>query len=96
MPKQNKNKQINLITEAGSSINNKTGSWRTEKPITDLATCVGCSLCAKLCPENCIVMKKNKKFANRLRPITDYNYCKGCGLCAHECPTKAIKMEKDY
>ncbi len=76
-----------------SSLKNKTGAWRTSKPVTDYNVCIGCSLCAKLCPEGCIAMKEIK---GKLKPVTDYRYCKGCGLCAAECPVKAIKMVKDY
>lgn len=80
------------ITAApGSSINNKTGDWRTYIPNTDLNTCIGCKRCALVCPENCIKMIPNAEGKNK--PKTDYNYCKGCGLCAVECPVKAIKME---
>lgn len=91
-----KNKKINLITEPNTTLANKTGPWRTEKPVTDLEICVGCSLCSKICPENCIAMGKNAASGEKLKPATDYDYCKGCGLCAHECPVKAIKMIKDY
>lgn len=88
-------KKINKVpvVTAGSTLNNKTGPWRTYKPVTDLKKCIGCSLCSKVCPDACIVMiQKNKKNI----PVTNYDYCKGCGLCAHECPVKAINMEKDY
>ena len=81
---------------ASSSLNNKTGSWRVFKPVTDYNVCIGCSLCAKFCPDACIDMEIKKDFGNKLKPVTDYDYCKGCGLCAKECPVKAIKMEKDY
>jgi 2-oxoacid:acceptor oxidoreductase delta subunit (pyruvate/2-ketoisovalerate family) len=88
MNSENKN-----ITKANTALNNKTGSWRTKKPITDFDKCIGCSMCAKLCPDACITMKKTKK---GLKPVTNYDYCKGCALCAKECPVKAIKMEKEY
>lgn len=89
-------KKITLITKPHSSRNNKTGPWRTQKPVTDLNACIGCSLCAKVCPESCIEMEKKAKFAGKLKPEVDYDYCKGCALCAHECPVKAIKMEDDF
>jgi len=86
-------KKINLISQANSSLPNKTGSWRTHRPIIDHNICIGCGLCAKICPEACIEMKK---IGTKDKPITNYDYCKGCGLCAKECPVKAIKMKADY
>lgn len=92
---KNQPKKINkvLFAAAGSSLNNKTGPWRTHRPITDLKKCIGCSLCAKICPEACIDMKNQGK---KLQPQTDYDYCKGCALCVAECPVKAISLAKDY
>jgi pyruvate ferredoxin oxidoreductase delta subunit len=81
------------ISQPGTSKNNRTGSWRVFKPETDAPICIGCSRCAKVCPDGCIVMKQTAK---GLKPKTNYNYCKGCGLCAKECPVKAIKMVKDF
>jgi len=77
-----------VIKEAGSSAKNKTGSWRTQKPvITD--KCGGCSICIGYCPENAIKLNKNKKAE------IDYDYCKGCMICANVCPKHAIKVEKE-
>lgn len=96
------NKKISLTAKPNTTLSNKTGPWRTAKPVTDNTVCIGCSLCAKICPEGCIAMIElegiNEKTTGRtkLKPETDYDYCKGCGLCAHECPVKAIKMVKDY
>lgn len=84
-----------ISTKVNSSKENKTGSWRTYKPVFDHEKCISCGLCAKICPEGCIAMKKISNH-NKEKPITDYDYCKGCGLCAKECPVKAIKMEKDF
>lgn len=89
-------KKLSLITKPNTTLTNKTGPWRTEKPMTDMAACIGCSLCAKICPEGCIEMGKNVAFGGKMKPETNYDYCKGCGLCVHECPVQAIKMIKDY
>jgi 2-oxoacid:acceptor oxidoreductase delta subunit (pyruvate/2-ketoisovalerate family) len=66
---------------------NKTGSWRTFKPIvTD--RCVGCGLCVSFCPEGCIKINEKRK------AVIDYNYCKGCMICKSRCPQKAIQSEE--
>ena len=70
----------------GTSVQNKTGSWRTYKPTVDPAKCIKCGICANFCPEGCINIVKETG------AIIDYNYCKGCGICARECPSKAITM----
>ncbi len=54
--------------------------------------CIGCTLCAKKCPSEAIVIENN------LAKI-DYTKCTGCGTCATVCPrkliidTKAAKVE---
>lgn len=81
------------LSKAGSAKENHTGNWGQEYPEVDNDKCIGCSLCAKLCPDNCIYMNEAKK--GRLIAEPDLDYCKGCGICAEECPVKAIRMIKD-
>lgn len=87
--------KISIITGANTSRANHTAGWRTKKPVTDYAGCIGCSRCAKLCPEGCITMAAVPGY-DKPKPATDYDYCKGCGLCAKECPAQVIKMVNDY
>lgn len=75
-----------LTYKPGWSLENRTGSWRTERPVLDKDKCTGCRLCWLFCPESCIA---DETFA------IDYAYCKGCGICATECPTDAIGMERE-
>lgn len=82
--------KLKITSEPGSTTNNKTGSWRTFKPNTNLEKCIGCGMCSKVCPEGIVEMKKIK---GKNTPVTDYDFCKGCGICAEECPVKCIKME---
>ncbi|MCD6384049.1 MAG: 2-oxoacid:acceptor oxidoreductase family protein, partial [Thermoplasmata archaeon] len=74
----------------GSFVENKTGSWRTFKPVLNMDKCVMCLLCWFYCPEGSI-----KRVDDGKALVIDYDYCKGCGICAEECPTKAIDMVRD-
>lgn len=78
-----------VITEPGSTEKNKTGGWRTFRPVWDREKCKQCMICWQFCPDNAIPQKNGK------RTETDLNYCKGCGICAKNCPFKAIKMIKE-
>ena len=51
--------------------------------------CIGCSLCASLCPFKAIEMKKVDK---KRKAETISASCKACGICASHCPTFAISM----
>jgi len=84
-------KAINL--KPNTSLKNKTGGWRTFRPIIDENKCIGCNLCAKICPDAAIDMILNE--TNKAKAKVNYDYCKGCGACAAECPVKAIIMEKE-
>lgn len=77
-----------VITDAGSSKKNKTGSWRSLNPVIDREKCTGCRICEKFCPDNAAKVIDNKA-------EIDYDYCKGCGICVTECPVKCIIMEKE-
>ena len=75
-----------VIPEAGNSIYNETGGWRTYVPEIDVEKCIGCMLCYFYCPDAAIIIEGEKAVG------IDLAHCKGCGICAHECPTKAITM----
>lgn len=81
-----------LIVQANTSLRNKTGSWRTFKPEINTNTCIGCTMCTKVCPEGTIEMIN---LNGKPKAKINYDYCKGCGLCASECPVKAIIMKPE-
>ncbi len=72
-----------IIYKPGNSEENKTGSWRTFRPVMDREKCIMCENCFIFCPEGCI-MEFEGKF------VINYDYCKGCLVCQNECPVNAI------
>ena len=79
-----------LIAKAGTSKNNKTGSWRTEsRPKFLQKNCIGCKMCLVVCPEGCITGAEKNTYN------CDYAFCKGCGNCAMICPKQDIVMIKE-
>jgi len=84
---------MDISAKPGSLKKNKTGGWRTYKPVIDKSKCIGCGKCNQVCPEDAAQMTKNKKGEKKAK--IDYNFCKGCGLCAEHCPVKAIKMVRE-
>lgn len=50
----------------------------------DPDTCVGCTLCAKICPVKCISGKPKETH------VIDTDICIKCGQCKERCPVKAI------
>jgi len=74
------------VIEPGSAKYNRTGDWRSSRPLWTLEACVKCGVCMIFCPEGCIAMRADGY------PEADMEYCKGCGICAEVCPTQAITM----
>lgn len=59
-----------------------------DKAIVDEALCIGCNVCAVVCP-----FRAAKKNESNIAEINE-ELCKGCGICAARCPTNAITMKK--
>lgn len=78
------------------STENKTGGWRTLRPVIDYDKCVRCMNCWKFCPDAAISMVEDYEGSRwDRRPEINYDYCKGCGICFNECPVKAIEMARE-
>ena len=75
-----------LVYDSGWSLDNKTGGWRTLRPVKDEERCNDCGLCWLYCPDGAI---------DRDGIAIDYAYCKGCGICATECKVGAIEMVRE-
>ena len=73
-----------ITTEPSNA--NRTGFWRTFRPVLDKSTCIKCYICWKFCPDVAIRILEDG-FVE-----VDYEHCKGCGICAAECPKKCFTM----
>jgi len=77
------------ITVPGSARFNRTGDWRSVRPVWDHAKCIRCGVCVVYCPEGCIGWNAQGY------PDADLEYCKGCGICARECWTTCIRQVEE-
>jgi pyruvate ferredoxin oxidoreductase gamma subunit len=73
------------IHAAATSVQVKTGAWRTMRPVIDDTRCKQCWwICSTFCPDSAITVSAES------RPEIDYDHCKGCMICVAICPSHAI------
>jgi len=77
----------NLAIHAGAtSVEVRTGLWRTMRPVINYEKCSGCSwICSTYCPDGAINVRADGY------PDIDYDHCKGCLICVAQCPPHAIE-----
>jgi pyruvate ferredoxin oxidoreductase gamma subunit len=68
-----------------TSVEVRTGLWRTMRPVIDHDVCNRCTwICNTFCPDGAIGVDADG------RPTIDYEHCKGCLVCVAVCPPHAI------
>ncbi|MBT8442688.1 MAG: 2-oxoacid:acceptor oxidoreductase family protein [Gammaproteobacteria bacterium] len=74
-----------VIRDKLTSIEVRTGLWRTMRPVIDYDRCNRCWwVCSTFCPDSAIHVDE------RGSPTIDYDHCKGCMICVAKCPPHAI------
>jgi pyruvate ferredoxin oxidoreductase gamma subunit len=79
------------IHAAATSVEVRTGLWRTLRPVIDYDRCSGCWwICSTYCPDGAI------EVTDEQRPDIDYDHCKGCMVCVAICPPHAIDTVPEH
>jgi len=75
-----------VIHAGATSVEVRTGLWRTLRPIIDYDRCHRCWwVCSTFCPDSAIKVTDAS-------PEIDYDHCKGCMICVAQCPSHAIEV----
>lgn len=73
------------IHAGATSVEVRTGLWRTLRPVIDYELCHRCWwVCSEFCPDSAIRVRADQT------PEIDYDHCKGCLVCVAQCPSHAI------
>jgi pyruvate ferredoxin oxidoreductase gamma subunit len=79
------------IHAGATSVEVRTGLWRTMRPVINYDKCSGCWwVCSTYCPDSAIRVRDDGK------PDIDYDHCKGCLVCVAQCPPHAIEAITEH
>ena len=74
------------IYASATSVEVRTGLWRTMRPVIDHERCNRCTwVCGSFCPDGAISVGDDGY------PHVDLDHCKGCMICVAQCPPHAIE-----
>ena len=63
----------------------------------DMKTCISCSACARICPNQTITMVDvETERGKKVMPLINLERCLFCALCEEVCPTFCLILTKDY
>ena len=79
------------IHRTATSVEVRTGLWRSMRPVIDYDRCNRCSwICGTFCPDSAISVRPDG------HPEIDYDHCKGCLICVAVCPPHAISAVPEH
>lgn len=86
IPHEDTNYSAPVIHGGLTSVEVRTGLWRTLRPEIDYERCNHCWwICSTFCPDSAISVEDTNT------PVVDYDHCKGCMICVAICPSHAIQ-----
>jgi pyruvate ferredoxin oxidoreductase gamma subunit len=91
LPFEEASKSAPAIHAGLTSVEVKTGLWRTLRPVIDYDLCKRCWwVCSTFCPDSAILV------TTQGTPEIDYDHCKGCMICVAQCPSHAIEAISEH
>ena len=91
LPFENAEISAPAIHSGVTSVEVRTGLWRTMRPVINYEKCTGCWwICSTYCPDGAINVRDDKL------PDIDYDHCKGCLICVAQCPPHAIESIPEH
>lgn len=79
------------IHHPATSVEIRTGLWRSMRPVIDYDRCNRCNwICGTFCPDSAISVRPDG------HPEIDYDHCKGCLICVAVCPPHAITAVPEH
>ena len=91
LPFENARISAPAIHGGATSVEVKTGLWRTMRPVIDYGQCNRCWwVCSTFCPDSAIRVDEEGS------PQIDYEHCKGCMICVAQCPAHAIQAIPEH
>ncbi len=85
LPRENADISAPAIHAGMTSVEVRTGLWRTMRPVLDKAACNRCVwICGSYCPDRVISTDTGGY------PQIDLEHCKGCLVCVVQCPKHAL------
>ena len=86
LPHDDASRASPAIHASATSVEVRTGLWRTLRPVIDYDRCNRCNwVCGTFCPDSAINVDE------RGYPVIDLDHCKGCMICVAQCPPHAIE-----